>query len=53
MKVTIASLKETEEYLRNKPYWIVTPLRSRKYKERLRKRQEEASQKGTKKKESS
>ena len=51
MKVTIASLKETEERLKNEPFRIVTPRRSRKYIERARKRQEEASQKETKKKE--
>jgi hypothetical protein len=31
MKVTIASLKETEERLKNEPFRIVTPRRSRKY----------------------
>ena len=52
MKLTIATLKETEEMLKNEPFRIVTPRRSRKYIERLRiRREEEASQKETKKKE--
>jgi|SaaInl8_120m_RNA_FD_contig_21_2834502_length_202_multi_3_in_0_out_0_1 hypothetical protein len=47
MKVTIASLKETEEYLKNEPFRIVTPRRSRKYIEAQRKNKagETASQK--------
>ena len=50
-KLIIASYEETEERLKNAPFQIVSPLRSRRSMERLRKRQDEASQKETKKKE--
>jgi hypothetical protein len=53
MKVTIASLKETEEELKNEPFRIVTPRRSRKYIEEHRKNKtgNTPSQKETKMKE--
>jgi hypothetical protein len=50
-KLTMMSYEDTVERLKNEPFRIVTPLRSRRSIERLRKRQDEASQKETKKKE--
>jgi len=41
MKVRIASYEETVEHLKNEPYRIVSPKRSRKYTESLRKRRTE------------
>ena len=41
MKVTIASYEETVEHLKNEPYRIVSPRRSRKYIERQRKKRVE------------
>lgn len=52
-RLTIASLKETEEELKNEPFRIVTPRRSRKYIEEHRKNKtgNTPSQKETKMKE--
>jgi len=40
-KLTIASYEETEQELKNEPYRIVSPKRSRKYTERQRKKRVE------------